>query len=233
MLALPNLVAAQSMPYISRNVILLDPAHGGQDNGAAIGSQPEKNITLSLSDTLKSLLTARGFTVATTRDGDPPAGAPALTFDQRAGTANHLRPAACILLHVTSSGFGVHLVTSALDPSVSPYEPSVPQPWDTAQAFYIPQSRSLANDLGLALEHAKLPVVLLHAAVRPLDNLTCPALAVELAPLARSGQRPLPPSDSLYQQRLATALADALVAWRDENLPKPAPPAPKPAGVTP
>jgi N-acetylmuramoyl-L-alanine amidase len=218
-------------PYINRNIIVLDPAHGGEDNGATLNSQQEKNITLALSSNLKTLLTARGFTVVTTRDAELPATAPLLTSDQRAGIANHVRPAACILLHATATGSGVHLFTSALEPSLVPYEPSTAVLWETAQTFYLPQSRRLANDLGLALLRAKIPILLTRTSVRPLDNLTCPAIAVEVAPLAKAGQKPTPSTDTFYQQRIADTLASAIQTWRDTALPRPAP---KPAtGVTP
>jgi N-acetylmuramoyl-L-alanine amidase len=224
-------VAPPASPYINRNVIVLDPAHGGQDNGPTLNGQPEKDITLAFAASLKTLLTARGFTVVATRDAELPTTIPLLTSDQRAGIANHLRPAVCILIHATALGAGVHLSTSALEPSLLPYEPSVPVPWDTAQTFYLPQSRRLANDLGLALLRAKVPVLLTRASLRPLDNLTCPAIAIEVSPLANASQRPTQPTDAFYQQRIADTLAAAILTWRDATLPRPAP---KPAtGATP
>lgn len=220
-------------PYINRNVIVLDPAHGGQDNGASLNGQPEKNITLSLAASLKSLLTAEGFTVVSTRETDLPATSPLLTTDQRAGIANHLHPAACIVLHATAIGSGVHLATSTLTPSGLAYNPNFPLAWESAQSPYLPQSQRLANDLGLSLLRAKLPVLLARAAIRPLENLTCPAIAIEIAPLALSGQKSLPPTDATYQQRVANTLAAAILLWRDTTLPAPAPrPAPKPTPTT-
>jgi N-acetylmuramoyl-L-alanine amidase len=224
-------VTPPATPYINRNVIVLDPAHGGQDSGASLNNQPEKNLTLALAANLKTLLTARGFTVAATRDADLPATAPLLTTDQRAGIANHLRPAACIVLHATSTGNGIHLATSGLQPSLVPYEPSAPGPWDSAQTPYLSQSQRLANDLGLALLRAKVPVLLTHIPLRPLDNLTCPAIAIEIAPLAANGQKPVPVTDPGYQQRIIDTIANAILLWRDATFPRPAP---KPAaGATP
>ncbi len=45
-----------------------------------------------------------------------------------------------------------------------------------------PPKPRLANTLGLALLRARLPVLLSRASLRPLDNLTCPAVAIEIAP---------------------------------------------------
>jgi len=221
-----------TLPYFNRNVIVLDPAHGGQDAGATLnGHALEKDVTLALAASLRATLTARGFTVVSTRDSDLTAAAPLLTGDQRAGTANHLRPVACIVLHATASGNGLSLSTSSLPlqeaPSAS--EPSAPIPWDTAQSLYLPQSLRLANDLGLALLRAKLPVQLLRTTLKPLDNLTCPAVALEVAPLVVNGSKPTPVTDAGYQQRIADTLAGAILNWRDLMAPKPvAKPAPTP-----
>jgi N-acetylmuramoyl-L-alanine amidase len=78
-------------------------------------------------------------------------------------------------------------------------------------------SRILSNQIGLALLKAKLPVILGQASVPPLDNLTCPAVAIELAPLPNTDSTPTPVSDSAYQQRAAEAIVAALIAWRTDN----------------
>jgi N-acetylmuramoyl-L-alanine amidase len=81
----------------------------------------------------------------------------------------------------------------------------------------VPQSLALANDLGLALVHAKLPVLLTRASVRPLDNLTCPAVAVEIAPLSAAGADPVPVTDGEYQQQIAQAIVSGLTSWRTQQ----------------
>jgi N-acetylmuramoyl-L-alanine amidase len=73
----------------------------------------------------------------------------------------------------------------------------------------------LAAELSSALGSANLPVASGRAALRPLDNLTCPAVAVELAPLLTAGADPTPVTDPDYQQRIAATLATALRAVRD------------------
>ena len=116
----------------------------------------------------------------------------------------------------TSSGSGIHLFTSDLTP---PAHPSHILRWDTAQAASVPDSRLIANQIGVALLQAKLPVILGQAAVPPLDNLTCPAVAIELAPLRDTDSNPTPVSDVTYQQHAAEAIAAALTQWRTENTP--------------
>jgi N-acetylmuramoyl-L-alanine amidase len=202
--------------------VALDPAHGGLDTGATLaGPASEKDVTLALANRLRAALDAAGFTVISTRDSDPPA---ALTNDQRADIINRTHPLACIVLHATAAGSGVHIYTSTLsapgpqatvaDATDAP-APFVPTPWDEAQAASVSQSLQLATDLAAALGNANLPVTSGRAALRPLDNLTCPAVAVELAPLLEAGADPTAVTDSDYQQRIAATLATALRALRD------------------
>ena len=203
---------------INRMVIVIDPAHGGLDSGSRISDAAlEKDVTLAMAFKLRSLLSARGFAVVMTRDADNPMepnaeGAP-LTLDDRAGIANHAHPSACLLLHATGSGNGVHLYNSELDANagVPPVEP-----WLTAQAAWVPQSEQLEKHLAAALTRAGIALVASRASVRPVDSLTCPALVVELAP---SGDDPDSINDSDYQQRVAQAIAGALLFWRNQVQP--------------
>jgi N-acetylmuramoyl-L-alanine amidase len=203
-------------PALYRNLIFLDAAHGGSDTGARLPNNVlEKDVTLALASRIKALLAAAGFYVVSSHETDTD-----MTTDQRAEIANHARPAACIVLHATSTGSGVHIFTSALTAPDDPTAAPRVLPWDTAQAYTLPQSLRFANQIGLAFTDAKLPVILTQATVRPLDNLTCPAVAIELAPLA-SGSSSFRPTDSGYQQRVAQAIATALTTWRTLNAPPP------------
>lgn len=218
---LSNTAISQQLP--PRTVILLDPAHGGPDNGARLGDTLlEKSFTLSFASRLRAALSTNGFTVISTRDSDP---AVAFSPDQRAEIANHSHPAACLLLHATTSGDGVHIITSALAPPDDSFASETPHaivPWDTAQTASIPQSLRLANELGLAIVQAKLPVLLTRASVRPIDNLTCPAVAIEIAPFAIKGSSATAVTDAAYQQQVVRAIAAGLASWRSHSVPAPA-----------
>ncbi len=207
----------------NRNIIFLDPAHGGPDPGAHLtDTLPEKDVTLALANRLRDALTAKGFTVISSRQPDETANTPQLSLDERAGLANHARPVACILLHVTTAGRGTHLFTASLTPPVP--EPLV-LPWDTAQSIFVPQSVRLANELGTAIARAHIPIFLSHADPRPLDNLTCPAIAIELSPLPADADNSTitPVTDASYQQRLADAIAGTLIFWKGHAEPPPSP----------
>lgn len=199
---------------LNRTVVVLDPAHGGADSGGRIGETTlEKNVTLALAFRLRSLLVARGFTVVLTRESDaatvPNTPVPALSLDDRAGIANHSRAAACLLLHATGRGTGVHLYSSDLD--AAPDEAAL-LPWLTAQAAWIPASQALEQGMAAALGRSHIPLVSSTASVRPVDSLTCPALVLELAP---ETDVPNSINDAGYQERVAAAIAGALVVWEN------------------
>jgi len=208
-------IATTAQQPTPRTLILLDPAHGGPDPGAHLPNNlVEKDVILAFATRLRALLTTSGFTVISTHETDP---AVPFTTDQRAEIGNHAHPTACLILHATASGTGIHVVTSALAPDTLE-NPHATIPWNTAQSASIPQSLSLANDIGLALERAKLPVILSRASLRPLDNLTCPAVAIEIAPLTPGGSETSPVTDAAYQQNIAKAIAAAVGSWRSRAL---------------
>jgi N-acetylmuramoyl-L-alanine amidase len=185
--------------------VVIDAAHGGPDSGARLSDRLlEKDLVLTLSVRLRSTLAAHGIYVVTTRESD--GAVPALN---RAEAANHVGAAACITLHATTSGTGVHLFTSSLT--------QIPLtrflPWDTAQGAYAEQSLRLSSEFDSALTHAEIPVTLGRTALQPLDSFTCPAVAVELSPLNISG-KVTALSDPEYQDRIVAALAAAVEQWQ-------------------
>jgi N-acetylmuramoyl-L-alanine amidase len=212
----------QGTPF-NRDVVVLDPAHGGTDSGAHISdTMNEKDVTLTFAMRLQSLLQARGFTVVMTRDNSSGAG---LTTDRRAELANKAHAVACLVIHASASGNGVQIGTSAIGSALA----SIPESagalkggavaWDRAQEAFVPQSLRLANKVGSALARSHVPLAIGRVALRPLDNLTCPAISVELAPQANGDDDPVSVSDAGYQQKVAEAIAGALIFWRNQAQP--------------
>ena len=212
------LLVALSIPAFSqvpanRFIVLLDAAHGGDDTGGRLtdpdnSSQLEKSITLALSVRLRSLLSARGIPVVTTRESDA-----MVEPDHRAEIANHANAAACISLHATQSGSGIHIYVSSLPP----VEAARFTPWKTAQAAFITRSLALAGVLNSALLHAGMTVTLGRTALPAVDSMACPAVAIEVAPEIGSGHaQPLSPDDSDYQARVTQTLAAAILEWRTD-----------------
>lgn len=205
--AVPPPTAPQVAP--PRFLVLLDAAHGGNDIGARLTpALLEKDLTLDLSSRLRSMLAARGIPITTTRDSD--ATLPAVN---RAEVANRTPFAACILIHATATGSGVHLYTSSLAPA--PLVKFVP--WQTAQSGYVTQSLKLSSDIDSALAHAEVPVTIGRTSIQPMDSFACPAVAVEIAPLqAGASTKALPISDESYQRQILDALAAAIGEWRND-----------------
>src|ERR1039458_5067425 len=177
----PGPIFAQAPPAAPRFVVVLDAAHGGDDAGARLGSEAEKAYTLAFSIRLRSLLMARGFGVVTTREADA-----TLEPDSRAQIANHANAQACISLHATESGSGVHLFVSSLAPVQNThldahFDARFPA-WKTAQAAWIMRSLSFAGVVNSAPSHATVPVTLGRTALPAIDSMSCPAVAIEIAP---------------------------------------------------
>jgi N-acetylmuramoyl-L-alanine amidase len=204
-LTLPPRSSAAVQPQF---LIVLDAAHGGTDTGAHLAAHlEEKNLVLALSIRLRSMLSARGIPVLTTRESDvtlPPA--------KRAATANAHKAAACLILHASDSGSGIHLFTSSLPPA----QPTTFLPWDQAQAAYLQKSLRWAAEINTAMTHAGVPVTLGRTAMQPLDNMTCPAAAVEIAPLTKDGAVTAALTDPDYQSRILAGLAAAIEGWRHD-----------------
>ena len=215
--------AAQPPTALQHTTIVLDAAHGGEDLGAALGSvpgaeaaAPEKVVTLALSQRLRALLTARGFAVVETRQGDV-----AMDEDARATASNRVRAEACLVLHATNAGSGVHLFVSSL----APMPTQLLMPWKTAQAAQVTNSLKLGNAIHAALSAAgrdgdlalTIPTTLGRTTLPGIDSMNCPAVAVELAPLRDTdGKVRSEVTDADYQTRVLNALAAALLEWRSE-----------------
>lgn len=188
---------------------MLDAAHGGSDTGARISDKLlEKDLALSMTMRLRGALSSRGISVVVTRDTDA-----AVPMVNRAETANHALAAACITLHFTATGSGVHLFTSSLSPA-----PNVRfLPWQTAQSAYVTQSLKLSSEISSALGHVAVPITLGRTSLQPMDSFTCPAVAVEVAPLQGGNTtRPAPLTDANYQGKIVDALATALAQWKND-----------------
>jgi N-acetylmuramoyl-L-alanine amidase len=189
-------------------VVVLDAAHGGDDTGARFKSMTEKDFTLALSVRLRSLLSARGIQVITTRESDA-----AIDLNRRAEIANHANAGACISLHASDSGAGPHLFVSSLAPT----QPTVFAAWKTAQSAWVSRSLALAGVLNSALVQAGMTPTLGRTALPAVDSMTCPAVAIEIAPLRIAGHKTTATLDDPgYQANVAGALAAAILEWKAE-----------------
>jgi N-acetylmuramoyl-L-alanine amidase len=213
-LGLGNSGAQTPTAPAQRFVVVLDAAHGGTETGGQLGSASgqtrlEKAYTLALSVRLRSLLAARGISVVTTRESDVVVDA-----DHRAEAANRANAQACITLHASQTGTGVHIYASSLAPAVS----ATMLPWKTAQASWVTRSLALAGVLNSSLAHAGLNVALGRTDLPTINSMSCPALALEIGKstspeAAESGGF----EDPEYQARIAQALAAGILEWKSNG----------------
>jgi N-acetylmuramoyl-L-alanine amidase len=185
---------------------VVDPAHGGEERGAALtDSLAEKDVTLGFARLLRHELEIRGFAVTVLRDADTSS-----TLDQRATAANVARAGIYITLHAVSQGSGARVYTALL-PVEGPSN-GLFHPWNAAQAPALPVSRIVSAAIVTEMQKKDFPVRAASASLRPLNNVLMPAVAVELAPGA-DGIADL--TSANYQQRAASAIADAVASVRD------------------
>lgn len=206
-------VSIASPPPNTRTVVVVDAAHGGSDSGANLDGHPEKTYTLAMSIRLRSLLAARGISVVTTRESDT-----AVDSVHRAEITDHANAQACLTLHASETGNGIHLYISSLPPARHEFF----EPWKTAQSAWVARSVALEGVLNSALRDAGLAVLLGRTALPVVDSMTCPAVAVEISPAKSSSggsgsSVPGSLADPAYQAQIANALAGALLEWRTEG----------------
>jgi len=237
----PLLRPALLGPLLARpRVIVLDPGHGGQDNGTenkALGLK-EKVLTLDVALRLKKLLEARGYQVVLTRTDDRQLGPDKQTdFLTRWDIANRAKADLFVSIHFNSlapdtktSGTEVYTFTrsgqrsdrswglGAKDDSEKPSEVNRFDPWSSLLA------QTMQREILDTLKTVDRGQKTMHSIV--LRGLKCPAVLVESAFLsndaeARSVARPA------YRQQIAEGLASGIEAYAgtlEKIQPKPRPP---------
>jgi N-acetylmuramoyl-L-alanine amidase len=185
---------------------VLDASHGGDDPGVALAPQLlEKDVTLALTRRLRQELESRGISTLLLRDTDG-----GLTLDQRAVFSNTAHPVIYIAVHAAANGKGVRVYTALLPASGENNGPFIA--WDTAQARFLAASQLAAQGVAAELQKRQMQVRTLAAPLRPLNNVTAAAIAVEVAPPTTDVKDLNLPA---YQQNVASALANGVVSVRD------------------
>jgi N-acetylmuramoyl-L-alanine amidase len=192
--------------------VVLDPSHGGSERGAALSDDlAEKTVTLNFALRMRQEFESHGLTTLLARSGDE-----TLTLDQRAGVANRARPAIYICVHASSEGKGVRLYTSLLPEAGESQGLFID--WDSAQNTFTAASQIAATSLMGEFSRRQLPTRSLLAPLRPLNNVTSAAVAIEVAPLS-SGLSDL--NSSTYQQQVAESVVTGILAIGDKLEAKP------------
>jgi N-acetylmuramoyl-L-alanine amidase len=208
----PSTPAAAVNPSItvippSRIYAVIDASHGGDDHGVTLNDKlAEKDVTLAIAHRIRQELEARNIPAQVIRDFDGN-----LSFDQRAILTNTAHPAIYIAVHAASSGKGVRLYTALLPAGGENNGPFIA--WDTAQAGSLANSQAAAQAIGFELSKHQIQSRTLSAPLRPLNNVTAAAIAVEVAP---PGTDVMDLTLPAYQQNVASAVATAIANNRDK-----------------
>jgi len=205
-------------------IVTLDPGHGGAETGAeGQGGAIEKDVVLSLSRRLRSLLQERlGVRVILTRDGDRE-----LSLDERAAIANSNKSDLFLSIHADASprrnarGSSVYFLshTSTLaQPSASGGGDLDFILWDMAQTSHLSQSSKLAEILQEELQAVtgteRINRGIKQNSFRVLKGATMPAVLVEVGFISNVDEEKLLGS-SAYQDKLAEALYRGVLRYRD------------------
>jgi len=212
--------------------IVIDPGHGGGDDGAHGDGLLEKNLTLRLARLLQNKLqTALPVRVVLTRDEDAD-----LPLDTRSALANQLKAELFVSLHLNSSfgtsAAGAETYFLSLEASDERAQLAAEEAnrgsssgdplsdlqlilWDMGQSRHLAESQRLANliqeELNAALGMRNRGVK--QAPFSVLMGAAMPAVLVELGFMSNAAEVERL-QDPLYQNQLAEALTKALVRYR-------------------
>jgi N-acetylmuramoyl-L-alanine amidase len=219
----------------SVRTIVIDPGHGGDDNGVkGPGGALEKDVTLGVARRLKAAIEGRlGMRVLLTHEGGARVDA-----DGRAAIANNNKADLFISLHANGSPRGtvrgaiIYTLSldrvgedarrqSQADKTVLPVfgggsrEVSLVE-WELAQAAHVDGSNAFAGIVDQRLRTtAGLPTVALQRApLRSLAGTNMPALLIEMGYLTNAEEEKLLASGE-FQNGIALALTEAVAAFRD------------------
>jgi len=104
----PHAGSGSGTTYVPKNarLIVIDPGHGGSDQGAARHGTSEASLTLDMAQRLRSILVARGWQVQMTRNTDVDVYAPNDSARQelqaRVDVANNAGARMFVSIHVNS-----------------------------------------------------------------------------------------------------------------------------------
>jgi N-acetylmuramoyl-L-alanine amidase len=204
--AAPSTLANPPPTVARRYFAVVDASHGGSDRGEALSNTlAEKDVTVAFARRLRQELENRGISTLVLRDSDAN-----ISLDDRAYFANTTHAAVYIALHAASNGHGVRLYTALL-PYTGQEDRGPFHSWTTAQQPAIPLSQAAANSVAAELTKHQVRVRVLTSPLRPLNNVTTAAIAVEVAPPALDLSQLSSPD---YQQLIAGAVANGIVAIR-------------------
>jgi len=155
--------------------VMIDAGHGGDDRGAQLANGfAEKDVTLAMARRVKAELQDRGIQAHLLRESDY-----SLSLDQRAEISNEQHASVYVSIHASPPGEGVRIYAPALT-SPAPAAAGRFLPWESAQSVHLKRSQALARAVSTELNRRGIPVAMISAPLRPLNNINAPAIGIEL-----------------------------------------------------
>jgi N-acetylmuramoyl-L-alanine amidase len=192
------------------STVVIDPGHGGEDDGASAHGLKEKTITLALAQALAAELNRHGITALLTRSSDV-----YVSLASRVALAKAVPNAIFISLHcnysgsATARGVEIYRCSSKSDPSqtlvtVSDTDETIDRTEAMLGQCLIDAVTGRLHIDGRAAKTANFFVV---------RNVDYPAMLVECGFLTNTDDAKRL-SDSAYREALAEALASGILAYR-------------------
>lgn len=173
----------------SKIKVVIDPGHGGYDQGASYGGFEEKNVNLAISEKLKKTLEEYGITVFLIRNNDG-----FLSLAERVEITNSIKPNVFISIHANA-------LNSKAIRGVETY-------------YWTPQSQKLAYNIHKGiLKHIAIPDHHIRKARFYVIKYTpVPAVLAELGFLSNADDRKLLTNPSI-QEDYANALTEGILKF--------------------
>lgn len=200
------------LPTHSVARIVLDPGHGGKDNGGEGRSMKEKNLTLPLALQVKAILESRGYQVFLTRETDV-----FVSLSQRAAKCRKWQGDIFVSIHANkaASHKASGIETFILAPSGTASTASTRRSYRQNPGNASDQLNTL---LGFELQRYLLAATgaedrgLKHARFQVLREACCPAALVETGFLSnRAEEKKL--GKATYQKRIAIGIANGIISF--------------------
>ncbi len=208
-------VMRSAAPRYKVGIIVIDPGHGGKDNGAQGRIYNEKDLNLQIARRLKDVLRAKGYIALLTRDKDF-----FIELGDRCDKASAMKSDLLVSIHSNSAGRGVSAIngieTYCLTPEGAPSTADVKAKNVNRErgnahnknnyllAYNV--QRSILRNTGATDRGVK------HARFAVLRDAPCPAILVETGFMSNLyEERNL--GTGAYQDRLAFGIADGIIAY--------------------
>ncbi len=190
--------------------IVIDPGHGGEDNGTHSSYSKEKDITLSIAKKVAQQLSSKGYKVIMTRNSDK-----TVELASRPAVIAKYGADMFISIHANSakrSISGIETFILAPAGTSSTYTKKIVQTWENGNLYDLNNAK-LGYEIQKSLDKlGREDRGLKHARFAILRKATKPAVLIETGFLSNKGEEKLLASSS-YQNSIAKCIAAGVTSY--------------------